>query len=154
MDEPEASVRNGGPQPAAVGLSSGSRGHGAKSDAARERAVLALLSARTIGEAAKRSSVGERTLRRWLTEDAAFKAEYDAARRSTFDVAMHRLQSLTSAAVDTLEDLLKAKKFPAVRLGAARTVADLAIHQRDAEQILARLDELEAARREGSSRRR
>jgi len=41
----------------------------------RERAILALLSERTMGQAAARCGVGERTFRRWLTEDSEFKAE-------------------------------------------------------------------------------
>jgi hypothetical protein len=37
---------------------------------------------------------------------------------------------------------------PAVRLGAARTVADLGIHHNDAETIMRKLDELEAYHRQ------
>ena len=98
-------------------------GHGAKSEAVREKAIVALLSAPTIGQAAKRSGVGERTLRRWLAEDANFKAQYDAARTAVFQVGMNRVQTLMARAVDTLDELLGATKYPAVRLGAARTVA-------------------------------
>lgn len=54
-----------------------------------------------------------------------------------------RIQALTGRAVDTLEELLDEKKFPNVRLGAARTVAEIAIHQHDAETILQRIDDLE-----------
>jgi hypothetical protein len=32
-----------------------------------------------MGQASARCGVGERTLRRWLTEDSEFKAEYEAA---------------------------------------------------------------------------
>jgi len=46
--------------------------------------------------------------------------------------------------VDTLEELLGEKKHPNVRLGAARTVAELGIHQHDAETILKKLGEIEA----------
>jgi hypothetical protein len=98
------------------------QGHGAKSAPARERAILALLSERTMGQASARCGVGERTLRRWLTEDSEFKAEYEAARSAMFQVGMSRIQALAGRAVETLEELLGAKEYPSVRLGAARTV--------------------------------
>ena len=92
-------------------------GHGAKTAAVREQAILALLSEPTIGEAATRCGIGERTLQRWLTEDAAFQAEYEAARRATFKAAISRIPALTVRAVDTLAALLADKEPPAVRLG-------------------------------------
>ena len=52
--------------------------------------------------------------------------------------------------MDTLEELLDETKHPNVRLGAARTVAEIGIHQHDAEHILNKLDEIEASQRQGS----
>ena len=121
-------------------------GHGAKTAAVREQAIVALLSEPTLGQAAARCGVTERTLRRWLAEDA-FNAEYEAARRSTFQAAISRIPALTVKAVTTLDDLLGKTKPPAVRLGAARTVAEIGMHQYDAETILKKLDDLEARQR-------
>ena len=118
---------------------------GAKSDAVRERAILALLSERTLGAAAEKCGVNEKTLRRWLAGDEAFKTAYAEARHATFEAGMGRIQALTARAVETLEDLLDAKKHPNVRLGAALTVAEMGIHQHDAETILRKLEEIEAA---------
>jgi transposase-like protein len=42
--------------------------------AARERAILALLAARTIGEAAQQFGVNDSTLRWWLSDDTAFQS--------------------------------------------------------------------------------
>ena len=122
-------------------------GHGAKTSAVREQAILALLSEPTIGRAAARCGIAEKTLRRWLTDDAAFQAEYEAARHVTFQAAISRIPTLTERAVDTLADLLGATKHPAVRLGAARTVAEIGMHQYDAETILRKLGDLEASQR-------
>ena len=122
-------------------------GHGARTAAVRERAVLALLAARTVTEAAAKAGVGEKTLRRWLSEDEAFQAEYAAARDAAYQAGIHRAQALTGRAMDTLEDLLDDKKHPSVRLGAARTVAEIGIHQHDAETILKKLDAIEADQR-------
>ena len=120
-------------------------GHGAKTAAVREQAILALLSEPTLGQAAARCRIAEKTLRRWLTEDV-FKAEYEAARHAIFQAALSRIPALTIRAVETLADLLGTSKPPAVRLGAARTVAEIGMHQYDAETILKKLDDLERRR--------
>ena len=137
------------PQPPAVNRETDATGHGRRSDAVREQAILALLSEKTIGAAALQCGVNERTLRRWLTEDEAFRVEYDDARRATFQAGMNRVQAFTAKAVDTLEDLLGADKFPAVRLGAARTITEIGLHQHDAEVILRKLDEIEQRQQSG-----
>ena len=61
-----------------------SAGHGAKLEAVRDRAVLALLSEKTITKAATRCGVNERTLRRWLADDDDFKAAHAEARQTMF----------------------------------------------------------------------
>ena len=123
-------------------------GHGAKPEALRERAVLALLSEKTVTDAAKRAGVNEKTLRRWLSEDEAFQTEYATARRTTFEAAMSRVQALTGKAIATLDELLGEKKHPNVRLGAARTVAELGMQRHDADTIMRKLAEVETAQRQ------
>ena len=105
---------------AADGRKTEPAGHGAKTEAVRERAIVALLSEPTIEQ---------------------------AARHATFQAALSRIPALTVRAVDTFADLLGATKHPAVRLGAARTVAEIGMHQHDAETILRKLDDLEASQR-------
>lgn len=122
-------------------------GHGAKSEAVRERAIVALLSEKTVTDAAAKAGVNEKTLRHWLSE-AAFKVEFATARQVAFDAGIHRVQALTARAVDTLAELLDDTDHPNVRLGAARTVTEIAIHQHDAATILMRLDELDAAQQQ------
>jgi hypothetical protein len=121
------------------------KGHGAKSGAVRDSAILALLEEKSLQLAAGRCGVNERTLRRWLNDDPAFQAEYVAARQAIYHAGMARVQALTGKSVDTLDELMDAKKFPAVRLGAARTIVELGIHQHDTETILRKLEELETA---------
>ena len=123
-------------------------GHGAKSQAVRNKAILALLNEKNIPRAAAKCGVCARTLHKWLSQDEAFQADYAAARQATFHAGMSRVQSLTAKAVETLEDLLDEKAYPNVRLGAARTVAELGIHQHDAETIMRKLAEIEAFQRE------
>lgn len=109
----------------------------------RERAIVALLSTRTLGEAAKSAGLGERTLRRWLSEDAEFRDAVMTARRATFDAAVERVQGLMGAAVNVLEDLMLDARHPAARLGAAKLIIELAINRSDAEQLVARIEQLE-----------
>jgi hypothetical protein len=56
-------------------------------------------------------------------------------------------------AIETLAALMAADVAAAVRLGAARTVAELGIHQHDAETIMRKLDEIEAYQRQDAGRR-
>jgi phosphoglycolate phosphatase-like HAD superfamily hydrolase len=121
------------------------RGHGMKSAAAREKAILALLTERTLDRAARRCGLSERTLRRWQTEDAEFKADLEAVRSALFQAGISRIQTLVGRAIDTLEDLLAATESSSVRLGAARTIAEIGIHQHEADAILRKLGEIEAA---------
>jgi hypothetical protein len=132
------------PQKPADGPEHLSHGHGRKSAAVREQAILALLSERTLERAAQRCGVGERTLRHWQTADTQFIADLDAARAAMFQAGMRLIQMLVGQAVNTLEDLLDASKAPAVRLDAARTVAEIGMHQHDAEIIVRKLGEIEA----------
>jgi len=129
-------------------------GHGARSAAMRERAILSLLSERTIAKAARKSGVNEKTLRRWMSEDDTFRVEYATARHITFQAGMSRVQALCARAVDTLEELLDEKKHPHVRLGAARILAELAMHQHDADTITERLDQIEVHQRKLDATRR
>jgi hypothetical protein len=132
------------PQKSAEGRENAVDGHGRKSAAVREQAILALLTERTLERAARRCDVSERTLRRWQTEDGEFKAAYQAARTAMFQDGMSRVQTLVARAVNTLEDLLDATESPSVRLGAARTIAEIGIHQHEADAILQKLSEMEA----------
>ena len=138
------------PQKPSGGRDSENKGHhGSKPDAMRDKAILSLLGEKTIGTAALQCGVNERTLRRWLIEDATFKAEYDTARTATFQAGINRVVGLTTKAADTLEVLLDAEKHPTVRLGAARTVVEIGMNRHDAGTILRTLDEIEQRQQSG-----
>lgn len=141
------------PQATAADRPLPSKGHGAKSGVLRGRAILAILSEDNLATAASRVGVSERTIRRW-TSEPAFQQELDFARRAAFQAGLDRVQALTAEAVATLASLLR-QGPPTVRLGAARTVLELAFHRREEDAILGRLDELEARQKdqEGYTRR-
>jgi transposase-like protein len=92
----------------------------------QEAAIAALLTADSITEAAKMAGVGERTLRRWLAEDEAFKREYRAARRQLVHHAATRLHQAMGDAVKTLETVMGDDMAPpGARVMASKTVIEL-----------------------------
>jgi hypothetical protein len=102
----------------------------------------------------RREDLGDHRPRDWQRRQARGRAAPQLAesRRATFQAGMHRVQALTAEAVDTLAALMRPKMPPAVRLGAARTVAELGTHQHDAETILEKLEQIEAFQREQDNR--
>ncbi len=83
-----------------------------------------------------------------MAEDDEFKRELAEARGTMYQAGMNRIQALTAEAIDTLAELTDRQMPPNVRLGAARTVAELGIHQHDADTILRKIDEIEVYERQ------
>ena len=119
-------------------------GHGSK-EHLREAAIEALLSQRSIEEAAKSIDISVSTLLRWLKEPD-FNAAYRAARRSAFSQSVSRLQQASGAAVSTLlKVMIDANSPPSVKVRAADSVLDHAAKSIEIEDIEARVAELERA---------
>jgi hypothetical protein len=76
-------------------------GHRAKFGRKQEEAIAALLSHRSIEEAARAIDVAAKTLLRWQKEPE-FETAYREARRRAFRQSISRLQQASSAAVSTL----------------------------------------------------
>lgn len=107
------------------------------------RAIIALLSEPTFQAAAKAAKVGDRTLRRWLTEDPTFKAAYRTARSLALGQATARLQATAAQAVDTLRALLGAESRPDVRARAALGLLAAAMKAEELDNLVARVEALE-----------
>ena len=75
-------------------------GHGAKFGRKKEDAIAALLTHRTVEEAARSLNIATRTLLHWMKEPE-FDAAYRAAKRAAFGQSIARLHHLSSAAVST-----------------------------------------------------
>jgi hypothetical protein len=69
-------------------------GHGAKSGRKQEEAIIALLSHRSIDDAAQAIRIAPRTLLRWMKE-----AEFDAAYREARSYGLSAISGATSAGV-------------------------------------------------------
>ena len=109
------------------------------------RAVQALITAKSIGDAAQAASVGERTLFRWLAEPA-FRAALSQAEGDLLDAATRRLLGLQGQAIETFESVLAdAAASQAVRLRAAQAVLDYLLKLRELRNVESRLVALEVA---------
>jgi hypothetical protein len=124
-------------------------GHGAKFGRKQEEAIAALLTHRTVEEAAKASGVGYKTLLRWL-EIPEFRKKFLEARRKVVQQAVARLQQATGAAALTILKLMTDPDVPAaVRLRAAEGVFSVALKGIEIEDIDVRLAALEESAEDG-----
>ena len=120
-------------------------GHGAKFGRKQEEAIAALLSQRSIDDAARACGIGARTLIRWL-KLPEFNAAYREARRAAVSQSAARLQQATSAAVSTLLKVMVDPSTPAsTRVRAADSVLGHSAKAIEIEDIEARVAELERA---------
>lgn len=118
-------------------------GHGNKLSRKKEQAIVALLEAPTVREAAERVSISPTTLYKWMSLPE-FDRAYRQARREAMAVAIARLQRASSEAVRTLEEVMAdVEATPASRVTAARAVLDLALKATEIEQIEERLTIIE-----------
>jgi hypothetical protein len=118
-------------------------GHGEKLSRKREQAIAALLQHPSLKEAAKATSVAEKTLRRWL-KDEAFIEAYEIARRECLSHATGRLQEATSKAITTLSSVMSNSESPGAQVGAARTILEFAFRAVERDDLEKRLAALEA----------
>jgi len=120
-------------------------GHGAKLARKQEETIAALLTQRSIEDAARVAGVGTRTLLRWL-KLTEFQTAYREARRAAFGQSIARLQQATSAAAATLLKVMIDPATPAsTRVRAADSVLDHAAKAIEIEDLEARVAALERA---------
>jgi transposase-like protein len=128
-------------------------GHGAKFGRKKEQAVAALLSQRSIEEAARATGVSERTLRRWL-QIPEFRDFYRQARGETVTQAAARLQLGSGAAATTLLKVMLDPNVPASsKVRAAQCVLELGLKGLELEDLEIRIARLEASERDSKPRR-
>jgi hypothetical protein len=128
-------------------------GHGSKMNRKMEAAIAALLTHRTIEEAAKAANIGTQTLLRWM-KLPEFDAEYRKVRRMAFRQAVSRLQQASGAAATTLTKVMvDPASPPAVKIRAAELVLTHGLKAIEVEDIEARVSELERAKEESNQTR-
>ena len=113
----------------------------------QDKAIAALLTCRTIAEAAKLAEVGERSIYRWLKQDT-FQSHLRRARRQALSQALGRLQQVADRAVDTLDTILDDKKATtAGRVSAVRAALRYACHGIEIDDFEERLTTVERAQK-------
>lgn len=118
-------------------------GHGEKLGRKMEEAIAALLSQRSIEDAARAIGVSPKTLLRWLKQPE-FDAAYRQARRDAFAQATARLQQASGTAVSVLVKIMIDGSSPASsRVRAADCILGHAAKAIELEDIEARVAELE-----------
>lgn len=128
-------------------------GHGAKFGRKQEEAIIALLSHRSIDDAAQAIRIAPRTLLRWMKEPE-FHAAYREARRVAFRQSVARLQQASSAAVSTLlKVMVDTATPPATKVRAADSVLDHSAKAIEIEDIEARVAALEEAAQKAEHRK-
>jgi transposase len=110
----------------------------------QQQALIALLEERSIAAAARRTGIGERTIRRWLDENDDFQDELRRVRQQQLSHAATRLQSTAGEAVQTLRDLLASKDhIEPGRAVLVRTALDFAFRAGAYTDLTDRIQNLE-----------
>ena len=121
------------------------KGLGSKFTRKMEEAVAAMLTQRTLEEAARSIGIGTQTLVRWQKEPE-FQTAYRDARRAAFGQSIARLQQASSAAVSVLIKVMADPSSPpSTRVRAADSVLDHAAKAIEIEDIEIRVADLEKA---------
>ena len=111
----------------------------------QEEAIVALLSQRSVDDAARIVNVTPRTLYRWMKEPE-FDATYRKTKRAAFGQSIVRLHHLSSAAVSTLgKIMLDSTTPPSTRVRAADSILNHTAKAIEIEDVEARVSELERA---------
>ncbi len=119
--------------------------HGSKFGRKKEEAIVALLTHRTIEDAARAVGIGGATLLRWQKEPE-FQAGYWEAKRAAYAQSIARLHQMSSAAVSTLgKVMVDPTTPPATKVRAADSILNHTIKAIELEDIEARVTELEQA---------
>jgi DNA-binding MurR/RpiR family transcriptional regulator len=120
-------------------------GHGEKFGRKKEAAISALLTQRTVEEAARSIGISPATLRRWQKEPG-FEAAYREALRLSYKQSIGRMHQASSAAVSTLLKVMLDPATPAsTKVRAADSVLNHTAKAIEIDDIDARVQELEAA---------
>ena len=120
-----------------------------KLTAKQEAFLAALLTAPTIGEAARAAKIADATARRWLAQPTV-RAAWLEMRRQVVDQALMGVQAATAEAVATLRACLADDMPPSVRVRAATAILDTAVRAVEINDLAERIEQLEQALAEQS----
>jgi hypothetical protein len=120
-------------------------GHGSKLGRKKDEAIAALLSNRSVDDAARAAGIAPRTLWRWLCIPE-FQTEFLQARRNAVSQAHARLQQSSGVAASVLLKVMVDPGTPAaVRVRAAECVLERSDRAIELDDFILRLQHLEEA---------
>ncbi len=106
----------------------------------QERAVTAMLTARSIAAAARAAQVGESSLRRWLRQDENFQTKLRGLREEALSQGALKLQNGVPEAVETLYRLIaRDKGVEPGRASLVRTALEFAYRSSVYNDVMERL---------------
>lgn len=109
----------------------------------KEKALAALLSCQTKGEAARQAGISHRTLNTYFS-DPDFREAYKAAFGNLVEEASHKAQQSLHPALDALRSIMQDEdQNGQIRVSAARSLLEYSLKLSERADILDRLDELE-----------
>ena len=118
----------------------------------QERAIQAMLTARSIAAAARQADVGQSTLRRWLREDDNFQEKLRQLREEALSHAALMLQQGAATAVCIMHELIQSgRPIEPGRVSLIRTAIEFAFRAAVYCDILDRVKALEKAQRQNQS---
>ena len=118
----------------------------------QERAIRAMLTARSVAAAARQADVGQSTLRRWLREDDNFQNELCQYREEALSHASLLLQQGCAMAVSIMYELIAADApVPSGKVTLIRTAIEFAFRSAVYLDILDRVRALEKIQRQNQS---
>jgi transposase-like protein len=119
------------------------KGHGEKQSRKQDLAILALLTEKTLKDAADKVGIGEATLWRWQQQEEFKKKYQDAKLQAVSHVAARLRQSMVTA-VDTLINIAEDKTTPAMaRVVASKALLEFGFKASENEDIKQRIEQLE-----------
>ena len=114
----------------------------------QERAIAALLTARSVAAAARQANVGQSTLRRWLREDDNFQTQFRQYRQEALSHAALILQLGAAEAVWIMRELIRTNApVERTRVSLIRTAIEYAFRSAVYLDIIDRVKALEKAQR-------
>ena len=117
----------------------------------KEKALQALLVSRTRAQAAKAAGIGESTLREYM-KDPEFLDQYREAFGNLVQDATRQAGQALTLALSTFTEIMENTGEPATaRIQAARYLVEYALRLGEQCDLLARLERLEAAVKEGDT---
>ena len=119
----------------------------------QERAVSALLTARSVAAAARQADVGESSLRRWLREDENFRLKLRGLRDEALSHAALQLQHGASEAAGVMREVVKGdKKIEPARASLIRAAVDFGFRSHVYDDVIDRLKTVENNQSEAKKR--